>query len=215
MRECGRVLAIVAVASLLGGCQSIFGSHAAPAANQALDLQAEIGRYATEQLEGGRRLLDLGQNGLAISAFRKALIGTEQRAAAHNGLAVAYANIGRPDLAERYFRLAMQEAPGDDRYAANLNRLFATVPARTTQESRLATVQAFEAPAVSTDAVSANPASTRLVRTSNYEVRIVAPVAQPRARRSAAASARPVSISVGRRLNAEISISGPAAATGS
>lgn len=68
----------------------------------------------------GRVQLDAGNPGLAIEAFQQGLGIGEPRAPALNGLAVAYARIGRVDLAAQLFRQAMAEDPASDRYAANL-----------------------------------------------------------------------------------------------
>ena len=75
-------------------------------------------------LERGQLLLARKQHADAISAFRVALRIGENAAEAHNGMAVAYARIGRTDLAQRHFELAVASEPEDERYRKNLTHLF-------------------------------------------------------------------------------------------
>lgn len=76
-----------------------------------------------DPLAEGRRQLDRQNYGLAISQFRLALQADPGLAAAHNGLAVAYAALGRTDLAQRHFELAVAAAPDNMAYRRNLARL--------------------------------------------------------------------------------------------
>ena len=69
----------------------------------------------------------------ANSARRSSLSATrgpipEHSAGATNGLAVAYLQLGRPDLAERFFKEAIALDPGNRKYQANLNRFYEAVP---------------------------------------------------------------------------------------
>src|SRR3546814_7754482 len=43
---------------------------------------------------------------------------------AYNGLGVAYARLGRADLAERYFKMALSMEGTNPRFAANLERFY-------------------------------------------------------------------------------------------
>ena len=74
-------------------------------------------------LEEGRAYLRSGQIAAAVASFRIARMDPSTAAEANNGLGVAYAKIGRMDLADRYFRVAVELNPSDDRFAANLLRL--------------------------------------------------------------------------------------------
>lgn len=74
-------------------------------------------------LEEGRAYLRSGQLAAAVASFRIARTDPTTAAEASNGLGVAYAKIGRMDLADRYFRTAMELKPSEDRFAANLLRL--------------------------------------------------------------------------------------------
>jgi tetratricopeptide (TPR) repeat protein len=79
---------------------------------------------STERLlADGRRYLSDQKFGLAISAFRAAIQADSRSAAAENGLAVAYASLGRFDLAQRHFELATLYEPGNESYRRNYARL--------------------------------------------------------------------------------------------
>lgn len=117
------LLAIAAASPMLGGCQSIFGTSRSFNADISIPEQGDPAVYAASQMEQGRQALERQQFGLAIIAFRNARLAREHTAAACNGLAIAYAQIGRPDLAERYFRQAIAEAPSEPKYHVNLSRL--------------------------------------------------------------------------------------------
>ena len=106
---------------LLGGCTALFGHHA------VLDLRPSQGlreaQTAVASLQEGRQALARGEIASAIVSFRIAALDQNSIAAAHNGLGVAYAKLGRDDLAERYFRQAATEDPAEPKYSANLARL--------------------------------------------------------------------------------------------
>lgn len=121
------VVASFMLMPLLSGCALFKWPSRANIAIRVPD-QPSVNGYGPEQIEQGRKMLDEGKYGLAIIAFSNAQHLTECAAAAHNGLGVAYAHLGRRDLAERYFRQAMLEAPGDRRYQANLARFYDTAP---------------------------------------------------------------------------------------
>src|SRR5687768_14173450 len=105
----GHAVALVTAACMLAGCQTIFGSDRGMGAAAEQDFEQQAAREAAEQLKLGRAHLDRRKYGAAIAAFRSARLDPAHAATAQNGLAVAYAQLGRPDLAERYFRLAMLE----------------------------------------------------------------------------------------------------------
>lgn len=117
-----RIVILMAGAALLGGCQALFGETARLDVRPlGGDVSAEI---AAASLEEGRTRLREGQVGYAIVSLRQAATNPAYAAEAHNALGVAYARLGRGDLAERYFREAMAESPQDPRYAANLARYY-------------------------------------------------------------------------------------------
>lgn len=129
-----KVIAIMLALTLLAGCQSIFGSHA------KLEVRPIGGEAAATttivSLEKGRQHLIRGEAGSAIAAFRLAALDPETAAPAQNGMGVAYALLGRGDLAERYFREAVAASPDDPRYAANLSKYYRS------REAPLAKVEA-------------------------------------------------------------------------
>lgn len=79
-----------------------------------------------EAIDQGKRHLDDHNFALAISQFREALRLDPEQAAAHNGLAIAYTSIGRPDLARRHFELAVAYGPSDPKYQGNYERFLGT-----------------------------------------------------------------------------------------
>ncbi|MGH1480654.1 MAG: tetratricopeptide repeat protein [Geminicoccales bacterium] len=76
----------------------------------------------TEELsfQQARTLVDSGKVPEAITAFRKLLRVSGPSLPVLNGLAIAYAEFGRPDLAARYFAEALALAPDDP---ATLNNI--------------------------------------------------------------------------------------------
>ena len=130
-------LAMLPAIALLGGCQSVFGISRAPKTEVIVPKAEDPQQYAAAQLDEGRRQLDQQQYGLAIMAFRNSQRFPGFAAASHNGLAISYAQLGREDLAERYFRQAIAEAPEDPRYQGNLAR-FETATAGSARRNALA-----------------------------------------------------------------------------
>lgn len=126
MKKSGMTLVLVAAMSpMLGGCSLGrmlgFRGHGGPA--QSASAQA----WPEEQLAIGKQRLDQGDYAAAIQAFGNAQLFPEQAANACNGLAVAWLQLGRPDLAERYFKQAIARDPSDPRFQANLMRFYASV----------------------------------------------------------------------------------------
>ncbi|MDE2410888.1 MAG: tetratricopeptide repeat protein [Sphingomonadales bacterium] len=124
-----KTIATLAVLGLtLPGCSALFGTN--KLANQTGSqgqIQASTAKAAaaapTELTNAGRRALDQGNAGIAIDTFSRALASGEAPAPALNGLGVAFARIGRFDLAQRYFEKAAQIDPIEPRYQTNLARL--------------------------------------------------------------------------------------------
>ena len=103
----------------VGGCSTFAGP--AELTIRAVEPTAESGAGANA-LATGRTHLGFGRNADAITAFRGALRDQPGNAEALNGLAIAYDRIGRKDLAQRYFELAVASSPDDARYGQNLAR---------------------------------------------------------------------------------------------
>src|SRR3546814_13341744 len=69
-------------------------------------------------------MLRAGHPANAIQQFRLAALDPGSAAEAFNGLGVAYAKLGRADLAERYFKMALSMDGTNPRFAANLDRFY-------------------------------------------------------------------------------------------
>lgn len=138
-----KLVAGVLAATLLSGCQSIFGHHA------KLDIRPLGGANSPEAgaiaLEDGKQFLRSGAVGSAIVALQKAATDPAAAPEAHNGLAVAYALLGRGDLAERFFQLAILENPGETKFSANLAKFYQSA------EAALARKQVLPVPAEVTE----------------------------------------------------------------
>jgi tetratricopeptide (TPR) repeat protein len=122
MKQSLRISAMLAAAAALGGCASIFG-HRDFAQNAAVEAPAPAGPDGNVELAAARRAMDAGMTAEAIDHFRAAQMDPEALPAASNGLGVAYARLGRLDLADRYFRIATALDPSNQRFAANMLRL--------------------------------------------------------------------------------------------
>ena len=180
---------------LLGGCSLFAPKHMAQSVRAIDQEQLAKANQArakmSEVTEAGRALLDAGQPGFAIDTFRKALAKGEAPGPALNGLGVAYARIGRQDLAVSYFKQAMVFDPGETRYAMNLERISATA-------SLAAAMPAQGEPAPAAGEPVSRPAATRPVfavtSAPRAEIRIVtAPSPAP-------VSARPARMAAGQSL---------------
>jgi hypothetical protein len=113
-----RIALLAGCASLLAGCQ-IFAPNSY-ARNNATEKVQHRGISGNDQ---GRAHLRAGRTGQAIEAFNVALATGEDPAVAYNGLGVAYARLGRADLAYRFFKKATTSDPESPVYARNLAML--------------------------------------------------------------------------------------------
>ncbi len=118
-----RIALLIGSSLLLSGCQLFQGRTARLEAGLRIPRQAEPREYARQQFELGRSALESRSYVAAITAFRNSALEPDFAAASYNGLGIAYAGIGRNDLAGRYFRTAVALDPASPRYAANLARL--------------------------------------------------------------------------------------------
>lgn len=117
------MLATLPLAALLAGCQSFGAKSRHLEAGIRVAEPVDAMALVTQQLAEGRAALAARNYATAVASFRSAALEPTAAAEAHNGLAIAYAGIGRDDLADRYFRTAIAEAPENSRYQANLVRL--------------------------------------------------------------------------------------------
>lgn len=168
-----RVVALALAIPVLGGCHSIFGGKVAIRPTENILVPRDEATYAAAQIELGRKALDDGQVSAAITAFRNARLYPDQAAAASNGLAIAYSQLGRPDLAERYFQEAVAIAPADRRYQANLQLFYRLNPVEVA-------MSASDMPAP--PAAIAPPAENRMQLVSRTGAPIAVTVSQPRQR---------------------------------
>lgn len=176
MKKTTMALMLVSGSMMLGGCQqfhSLFAGSPARAETASVDMSG----YFEARLEAGRNHLMRNRPAQAVTAFRQASYNAGTAASAYNGMAIAYAQIGRDDLARQYFMAAMQADPGDERYVRNLARLDGGLPSDE-QEGALAQVDANanepvpEAAVPSPSGVDPVAAPTPLRRVSDREVTI-------------------------------------------
>ncbi len=113
----------IALLVSLGGCQFLGKLNLARSGSQDEQQAGKVKRAMPSSLAEGREHLRTNRNGLAIDAFNLALVRGEDPAAAFNGLGVAYARVGRNDLAYRFFKKANASDPDNPVYASNLIRL--------------------------------------------------------------------------------------------
>lgn len=193
MNNASKMIAILLASSLLAGCQSFplsklgFGKPR-PAAHMP-PIVEEPGSVV---LAEGQEQMRQGNISAAVASFRIAALDPDARADANNGLGIAYAKLGRADLADRYFRTAALLDPTNTKYLANLARLqsaeyFAmqardeaatpkivdlAPPASPATPATPATfAAAFETPVTEHVSITKAP-NARLVRISRGEVRI-------------------------------------------
>lgn len=124
MNTTARTVALLLMATSLGACQQnvfkgLFGAKADVSATTMKRAQSN-GLVA---LEEGRAYLRRGQIAAAVASFKIARLDPVVAADANNGIGVAYAKLGRPDVADRYFRAALRIEPSNERFAGNLMRL--------------------------------------------------------------------------------------------
>lgn len=124
MRNLTRIATCVLAATALSGCQS-FLSALNFGGDKVQRADAQSGPvFGAEELENGRMALKAGYAANAIQQFRMAALNEETAPDAFNGMAVAYARLGRADLAERYFKMALSLDSANPKYAANLDRFY-------------------------------------------------------------------------------------------
>lgn len=124
MKTIARMTCVAAGAAMLAGCQSFpLTSWMFKSGHPAGSSARQFAGLPDGALEEGRTALREGNISAAIASFRIALLDPAMRAEACNGLAVAYAKLGRDDLAQRYFLAAVSAEPDNPRFVANLLRL--------------------------------------------------------------------------------------------
>lgn len=166
MNISARIVMLSAGAFALSGCASIFGGNQASLSDtDRLNMDDIYHDYASEQLHLGRSLMRAGAYASAIDPLRKASNDRQSAPAAYNALGVAYAKLERPDVATRFFQMALLLDPENEKFASNLIRLrdeFQAAP-NSDKPSLAAELPALEpkgveaAPEVAVQTVKASP----------------------------------------------------------
>lgn len=172
MKTVSTIVTTVAMGMALSGCQMLFGQKTAGLDREDKAAEALANKDAVNPaLEQGRQLLAAGRVAQAIEVLRVAQRDPDAMADASNALGVAYAKLGRHDLADRYFRMAIALQPGDARFAANMLRhqRYHRLAQRRSEEAAMLAHQAAEADRLA-KARAANPG--QMERLSRGEVRI-------------------------------------------
>jgi tetratricopeptide (TPR) repeat protein len=202
MKRYANLIGLAAGAAMLSGCQGFpLGKWAFAKPSSASQAGVTDAAFSEATLQEGRQQLQQGRISEAIASFRMAMMTPDARAEASNGLAVAYAKLGRADLADRYFREAASLDPNNPKFAANLLRLQqqqTTLMAAAEHATMLAS--ATELAPVMAPAPSAPLAQNEgLTRVSRGEVHLALPTEQTAApkmivrTRMAASDAAPIS----------------------
>lgn len=172
-----RLIGVAAILLALPGCNSIFGKTFA-SRNAPISEPAPLA--VAPATDAGRGHLAAGRDGLAIEAFQVAVSSGEPAAPAFNGLAVAYAHLGRYDLSQRYFERAIVLDGDDPRYQGNLARLMGSPAFAMRREGDMGRALAAANPPAAAAPVQqplAAPVQGKLQRTARGQVFIA--TAQP------------------------------------
>ncbi len=124
MKKVVAVILVSVCSMMLGGCQTI-SSAISPggftASSEMTDV--DMSDYFLARLHAGRQHIRRGRLAQAVTAFRQASYDPARAGEAFNGMGVAYAQLGRADLARLHFRLAINAEPENARYQRNVARL--------------------------------------------------------------------------------------------
>jgi tetratricopeptide (TPR) repeat protein len=173
-----RIAFAVTATVSLGGCQSFPLTSWMFKKERPRVEEHRLAGNTTGALEEGGAYLREGNLSAAVASYQIALLDRASRADASNGLGVAYAKLGRDDLAARYFLAAIDSDPDNPKYVANLLRLQQQVLlARRADEMKQGKVLAVaETTALhprQADARPAGPRTSHLVeRVSRGEIQI-------------------------------------------
>jgi tetratricopeptide (TPR) repeat protein len=181
---------LVGLSALLGGC--------AVGAGEGRPVLGLDGQHldASDPVERGRALILTGQYGLAIDGLNDVVTRDPGNARALTLLAVAYGQLKRFDLADRYHARALEVDPnspvvlnnwgysylvrGDDRRATNLlERAVATSDGRPIVAANLALARGGDAAKPSRDEVATADDPMRSIRVSSH-VTLVRPTSRLR-----------------------------------
>ena len=183
-----KLAVIVSGALALTGCStfnSIFGFRSDGMPEQGVRLSDEAESAISLAVKEGREHLHKGETGLAIESYQRALSMDGTSPEALNGMGVAYARLGRYEVAYRLFSEAAILNPADERYAANLSRLTRSPAFAMRHDGDIAEAATNAVARNERDALkpvaSAEPRPGQLTRVSSNEVRIhtIGPNAAP------------------------------------
>lgn len=161
MRHFRRYFGISLAALALPGCQGVSQLFASSHPDPAVGV--DMTSYFDQLISEGRGHLQKNRPGAAIRVFRQASHNPEYSGSAYNGMAVAYDMLGRYDLAEQFFRLAVEAAPEDERFARNLARFDTLMLARGRAPAQLADND-VDADSVERQSLGEDPVSITQVR---------------------------------------------------
>ena len=180
MKRYANLIGLAAGAAMLSGCQGFpLGKWAFAKPSSASQAGVTDAAFSEATLQEGRQQLQQGRISEAIASFRMAMMTPDARAEASNGLAVAYAKLGRADLADRYFREAASLDPNNPKFAANLLRLQQQTTLMAAAEHATMLASATELAPVAAPAPSAPLAQNDgLTRVSRGEVHLALPTEQ-------------------------------------
>lgn len=169
-----KLLVTLPLAALaLVGCQSLFGSGNGGQVAEADMSKVDMTSYYAQRLAAGRLHLERGQLAAAATAFRQASYHPQYAAQAYNGMAVAYDRLGRGDLAERFFALAIKTDPSEAAYARNFALFRDAHPLSDEARQALAVTDTGLAEGQTTTAgITAEATDDRIERLSGREVRL-------------------------------------------
>ncbi len=187
MNNASKVVAILVTSALLSGCQSFpFSKLGFGKPRPAAQMPPIVEEPGSVVLAEGQQQMRQGNISAAVASFRIASLDPAARADANNGLGIAYAKLGRADLADRYFRTAALLDPTNTKYLANLARLQSAEYFAMRARDEAATPEivdhappakpatfaaAFETPVTEHVSITMAP-KARLIRISRGEVRI-------------------------------------------
>ncbi|NTZ41947.1 hypothetical protein G7A66_02330 [Altererythrobacter sp. SALINAS58] len=117
------LLAMIAIIPL-GGCTSFVSVFNFGGGAQQLATVRPI--FGAADLEDGKANLRAGHIGSAIPQLQLAALNPDTAGEAFNALGVAYARLGRGDLAERFFNAAVMREPSSTRFTTNLDQFYAS-----------------------------------------------------------------------------------------
>jgi tetratricopeptide (TPR) repeat protein len=187
MNYASKMILTVMASSLLAGCQSFpFSKLGFGKPRPTATMPPVVDQTGLVVLGEGQEQLRRGNISAAVASFRVATLDPDSRAGANNGLGIAYAKLGRADLANRYFSTAALLDPANTKYAANLERLerkeyfamrardearMAEATAQTPPEAPATFAAAFGTPVTEHVSITKEPAAS-ITRISRSEVRI-------------------------------------------